>query len=445
MDLLFLRLDAALALTVSQDGNPEQIQGAWLLPGGQNDTPYHVDNLRPWHDADFGFTAIFEDFEKNSQDIDKNPSGNREKAFLISVSPQTQTTQERNLDELASLAATAGLTVSGRMIQRVGAVNPRFILGKGKLTELETKALNANADVLIFDGELSPAQLHNLADVTERKVLDRTLLILDIFAQHAVTKAGRLQVELAQLAYAQPRLAGRNKALDRLMGGIGGRGPGESKLETDRRKSKSRMAFLKRELEKLRKQRSFARGRRERNGIPVAALVGYTNAGKSTLLNKLTNSDVVSANKLFATLDPSTRRLRFPKEKEIILTDTVGFIRNLPAELMEAFRATLEELESADLLVNVADASHVDLVQQMDAVETILNSLGLGQKPLIMVFNKCDALPRAAIVELEQAYPHALMVSAIKDNGLDELLQRMERELFMKKTMSALDNMETIQ
>ena len=268
--------------------------------------------------------------------------------------------------------------------------------------------------------------MHNLADITERKVIDRTQLILDIFAQHAVSRAGKLQVELAQLRYTQPRLVGKNRAMDRLMGGIGGRGPGETKLETDRRKIRERMARIRKELDQLRRQRSFTRARRSRQGIPLAALVGYTNAGKSTLLNTLTRSEVLAENKLFATLDPTTRRLRFPAEKEIILADTVGFIRNLPKELFDAFRATLEELEAADLLLHVADASHPDLLQQISAVETILAEMELDRMPRLMILNKWDQLEAPARAELADAFPHALTISAKKGDGCKALLEELE-------------------
>lgn len=438
MDLLFLRLDAAQALTVSGEGEPESLQSAWLLPpdpfgGGE---PYFTDAPKIWHHSGFDFEGVRDAFEKAAQKGAAAPERGGERAFLVSVSTLPQSAQERNLDELERLAHTAGLAVHGRLCQRVSQLNPKLIMGKGKLAELEVEALRAGAGTLIFDGELSPSQLHNLADLTERKVLDRSQLILDIFAQHAVTRAGRLQVELAQLAYAQPRLAGKNKALDRLAGGIGGRGPGESRLETDRRKSRERMAFLKKELERLKRQRARARGRRVRNGVPSAALIGYTNAGKSTLLNTLTASCVTAEDKLFATLDPTARRLRFPKEREIILTDTVGFIRNLPNELKEAFGATLEELDGADLLVHVADAAQEEPQRQMEAVESVLMELGLHEKPRLLVLNKIDRLGLQERERLMEAYPGAIPVSAREAAGLGRLLERIEQELFMERTAS---------
>lgn len=431
MDLLFLRLDAIIVLTVNPDGDPVQWQEAHLLPTPVAGQPYRVEQLRPWDQTSAHFAATAEALEEElaRRSDDTREASDASRALLVSVAAQPRIIQERNLDELAELARTAGLVVAGRMVQRVAQVNPKFILGKGKMAELEVLALEGRAGILVFDGELSPAQLHNLADITERKVLDRTQLILDIFAQHAVTRAGKLQVELAQLRYTQPRLTGKNRAMDRLMGGIGGRGPGETKLETDRRRSRERMARLRKELDQLRRQRAFTRSRRARRGIPLAALVGYTNAGKSTLLNNLTRSEVLAENKLFATLDPTTRRLRFPAEREIILADTVGFIRNLPRELMDAFRATLEELESADLLVHVADASHPDLLQQITSVETILEELELQHMPRILLLNKWDLLDVPARAELADAFPHAIPVSARTGDGLKRLLEVLENML----------------
>lgn len=430
MDLLFLRLDAIIVLTVDEAGFPMQWEAARLLPGG-NETPTLTIGPYPWNQAEADLIA---DAEALEDELGRTGEGSskeigQERALLVSVSEKPRQIQESNLDELAALASTAGLDVAGRMIQRVPSPNPRFILGKGKLAELEVQALSAGADILVFDGELSPAQLHNLADVTERKVLDRTQLILDIFAKHATSRAGKLQVELARLAYVQPRLAGRNRSMDRLAGGIGGRGLGETKLEMDRRKNRERMAHLSRELDDIRRQRAFARGRRARNSMPVAALVGYTNAGKSTLLNRLTNSETIVGDRLFATLDPTTRRLRFPKERELVLADTVGFIRNLPKELLESFKATLEELEAANLLIHVADAGRKDLVQQMEAVETVLEDLELTKIPRILVLNKCDSLTPLQKEELAQAWPRAIQVSAITGEGLQSLLNRLERQL----------------
>lgn len=433
MDMLFLRLDSIAALTVSEEGDPRHLHFAHLLPSKQGDDPYRVFPPMPWDHPDIDLEAVTEALE---EELARTESGRTtdepgqaphlkghamDRALLVSVSQAPKVEQERSLAELTELAKTAGLVVAGSMLQRVPKLNPKFILGKGKLTELEVLALQEGASILIFDCELSPAQMRNLAEVTERKVLDRTQLILDIFAGRATTRAGKLQVELAQLEYTLPRLVGKNTALSRLAGGIGGRGPGETKLELDRRKIRTRMTRIKQDLEKLRKQRAAARARRAKAGAPVAALVGYTNAGKSTLLNTLTNAEVLAENKLFATLDPTTRRLRFPEDRELIITDTVGFIRHLPAELIEAFRATLEELEAASLLLHVADASHPELEQQLTAVDSILEDMELAEIPKLLVLNKIDALADDEREGLSLRFPDAILVSALHRKGLEDL------------------------
>ncbi|WP_301097964.1 GTPase HflX, partial [uncultured Desulfovibrio sp.] len=443
MDLLFLRLDAIIALCVDPEGGPVRWQAATLAPGGAAEAgapPCRLEEPRPWDRTTADFAARAAEIESALTALPAAPAAahgdaapRAGRALLVSVAAEPRPVQEQHLTELAELARTAGLAVCGRIIQRVTRPDPRSILGKGKLAELEVTALRENADILVFDGELSPAQIHNLADITERKVIDRTQLILDIFAQHAASRAGRLQVELAQLRYVLPRLAGRNRALDRLMGGVGGRGPGESRLETDRRKVRERMTRLNHELEKLRRQRGLAR--RARRDIPLAALVGYTNAGKSTLLNTLTRSSVLAENRLFATLDPATRRLRVPGEREVVISDTVGFIRNLPRELVDAFRATLEELAAADFLIHVADASHPDLLQQIASVERILEDLELPAVPRVLVLNKWDRLPDPARAELAAAFPRAIPLSARTGQGLEALLHWLERELALRRAL----------
>lgn len=425
MDLLFLRLDGLAVLSVDAFGAPLQFQRAHLLPPNPEKSHYTVHPATPWDRVETDFVAEVEALEEEMTRAmpEAREASDGPAAVLVSVAALPRPVQELNLDELRELARTAGVDVVGTMIQRVPSVNPKFILGKGKLAELEVLALQGNASMIVFDGELSPAQLRNLADVTERKVLDRTQLILDIFAQHATTRAGKLQVEMAQLKYTQPRLVGKNRAMDRLAGGIGGRGPGETKLETDRRRIRDRITRIKGELDNLRKQRAFARARRAKQRVPLASLVGYTNAGKSTLLNALTNAEVLAENKLFATLDPTTRRLRFPEERELILADTVGFIRNLPKELREAFRATLEELEAADLLIHVADAGHPELDRQLRAVEDILVEMELHDIPRLLVLNKWDTVPEEQREALRAAHPDAVLVAALQHEGLDALSQ----------------------
>jgi len=431
-DLIFLRLDSVSVLAVTADGWPKNLQAAYLLPPGASQTPYEVVAPAPWDRVSLDYAAltaaIEEELARTGESLAPGAKG-RERAILIGVSRQPREAIETSLDELAALADTAELAVAERVVQRVTQINPKFIIGKGKLEELEILALARNAGVLLFDGELSPAQIRNLAEATQRKILDRTQLILDIFAQHAHSRAGKLQVEMAQLKYTLPRLVGQNAALSRLMGGIGGRGPGETKLEMDRRKIRERIKRIKGELDKLRGRRAAVRSRRAKAAVPVVSLVGYTNAGKSTLLNTLTQGDTLAEDKLFATLDPASRRLRFPDEREIILTDTVGFIKDLPGELIEAFRATLEELEAADLLVHVADASHPALEDQIAAVEQTLERMELEKTPRILALNKWDRLDAGQRELFLAAHPEAVPVSALTKEGLIDLTGALTRRL----------------
>lgn len=431
MDLLFLRLDSIAALTVGEEGEPRALHFAHLLPANEAGEPYRVFPPTTWDRHDVDHIALVQALEEELGRSEAATAGGEgaDRALLVSVSTEPRSEQERSLAELAELARTAGLEVAGTMTQRVHKPNPKFIMGKGKLAELEVQALQEGASILVFDCELAPAQMRNLADLTERKVLDRTQLILDIFARRATSRAGKLQVELAQLSYTLPRLVGKNVALSRLAGGIGGRGPGETRLEMDRRKIRDRMTRIKDDLKRLRRQRAAVRARRAKAGAPVAALVGYTNAGKSTLLNTLTNAEVLAENKLFATLDPTTRRLRFPEERECILTDTVGFIRHLPAQLREAFRATLEELEAADLLLHVADASHPEFEQQVQSVDDILQEMDLADVPRILVLNKWDALAPEQRKAMVLAHPGGLTVSALQGHGLEALSREIAARL----------------
>lgn len=449
MDLLFLRLDAMAVLTMDREGMPRSLHLAHLLPPNPENKAYEILPPAPYHRLDVDLSALVEaledELERTGKPLAPGPgvglgageAAPTERAVLVSVDTAPRVVQEASLAELAELCRTAGVDVVGSMVQRVHQVNPATILGKGKFADLEVLALQGNAGLIVFDQELTPAQMRNLADLTERRILDRTQLILDIFAQHAKTKAGRLQVELAQLAYTLPRLVGKGLHLSRLMGGIGGRGPGESKLEMDRRRIKERMTFLRKELKELRKRRGATRARRAQANLPVVALVGYTNAGKSTLLNTLTNAKVLAENKLFATLDPTTRRLRFPREREIILTDTVGFIRQLPEELREAFRATLEELEAADLLLHVADAGHPELDAQLAAVDDILRELGLGDARRLLVLNKWDSLDPESRTLVANAHPEGIPASALDRASLGPLVETILSRAFPGVSTSA--------
>jgi GTP-binding protein HflX len=353
----------------------------------------------------------------------------------VSLSQRAQEAR-LSLDELERLTTTAGLEVVDRALQVRREADNRTLIGKGKLQELLLKAMHLGAEVLIFDGELSPSQLRNIATETELAVLDRTQLILDIFAQRATTRDGKLQVELAQLKYRKPRLAIMPTAMSRLTGGIGGRGPGETKLEINRRRADERLDRVADQLKELGKQRGRRRDRRKRVNLPLVAICGYTNAGKSTLLNTMTNAKVDAEDKLFATLDPTSRRMRFPAEREVILTDTVGFIRRLPKELIEAFRSTLEEVVEADLLLHVVDAASGEKDVHMREVDRVLKQLDAHEIPRVVVFNKADQLSPEAQAEL-QVERGGLLVSALTREGLDVLLVEVERQIFRDRAAKA--------
>ncbi len=348
------------------------------------------------------------------------------RAILVHVCDKSHAAQaEDSLRELEELARTAGVDVADRILQVRDRVDPRYMLGKGKLEDVVIRAMQVDAETLIFDHNLRPAQANNIARMTDLKVVDRTQLILDIFAQHAESSDGKLQVELAQMRYLLPRLGQRDDALSRLTGGIGGRGPGETKLEVGRRRARERITRLQSKLKQLGRQREQRRARRRRNGIPTVAIVGYTNAGKSTLLNALTGSDVVAENKLFATLDTRSRTLRLPSGRETIVTDTVGFIRDLPKDLFAAFRATFDETRDADLLFHVIDASDPSRSDHVQATESLLVDLGLEHVPRILVFNKCDRLEAPHPTLADRGIP----ISALDTRTLGPLREAIDESL----------------
>lgn len=358
----------------------------------------------------------------------------KERVILVGVSTSDQDDTRKSLDELAELAATAGAETAGRVIQSREQMHPATYIGKGKLTELKDLIWETEATGIICDDELSPAQLGNLQDELDVKVMDRTLVILDIFASRASTSEGKIQVELAQLGYRQSRLTGFGKSLSRLGGGIGTRGPGEKKLEMDRRLIKGRIAQLKRELKDVKRHREVTREQRSRNQVPVAAIVGYTNAGKSSLLNALTGADILAEDKLFATLDPTTRELKLPSKQSILLTDTVGFIRKLPHHLIEAFRSTLEEAKYADMILHVVDAANPQMDEQMHIVYETLRSLGIKDKPVITIFNKQDKDEAQQTVRDFQA-DYTVRISARTKEGLAELKEMIEAVLRGQKVL----------
>ncbi len=439
-DLSKLRLDAVLVIEVDPQANPQTVHWAHLVVDGRAHTIVPREESLPsvfvlpedgMAQVLLGESEISRSFADAAQDI------GREAAVLVGVWASEPGVRERaaaSMGELRELARTAGVTVVDSVVQVRREVDPRTVLGKGKIEEITLRALELGAELIIFDRDLSPSQLRAITNETELKVVDRTQLILDIFARHAKSRDGKVQVELAQLKYALPRLIEKSTAMSRLTGGIGGQGPGETKLEIHRRRARDRIHRLEQEIERLGVQRSVRRSRRRDAGIPVVSIVGYTNAGKSTLMNALTQSTVLAEDKLFATLDPTTRRLRFPEQREIILTDTVGFIRDLPKDLVNAFKATLEELEESDLLLHVIDASDPLVDQKRKAVEALLTDMGLAEIPRLVVVNKVDAAPRPLAAALRRVTA-GVSVSAMGKVGLDTLLEALEARVFQRRAL----------
>lgn len=426
-DLSLLRFDIIAAISI-REGLPHNIYAAYLMPYG-SDKKYETltsDFYRFELDYD-SFIHNLEDEMDRHRFIDQKDR--REMAILVIASTKPKYELEESMDELKELAMSSDVIVLDMVIQRLKEVNPKYLLGEGKLKEIVINAMDKGATLLIFDQDLNPSQIKAIAETTELKVIDRSQLILDIFARRAHSRDGKVQVELAQLKYTLPRLTGKGTAMSRLMGGIGGRGPGEMKLEIDRRRIREKIARLEKELRTLSEARRQRKQRRVEKRIPIVSIVGYTNAGKSTLLNSLTMSSIFVEDKMFATLDTASRRLRFPREREIIITDTVGFIRNLPKDLMAAFKATLEELEDADLLLHLVDISNPRFEQQILSVENILNDLKISNKPRLIIFNKIDKVSIEDVSNISSRYD-AVAVSAIKPDSLNPLLKAIERYLW---------------
>lgn len=438
-DLALLRLDMVSAIEVLEDGLPGRVHSAHLLPQNDGDLPWDILPPVGVHDLPDDFQNMIEALEEEFRRMrqPREAGDHRDRAILVHVSQESPTVAQDSLLELQELCRSAGIDVVHHVVQRRD-IDPRFVVGQGRLKHTVIKAMQLGAEALVFDLNITPAQVSSLANYTDLKILDRTQVILDIFAQHAQTREGKLQVELAQLRYVLPRLSEKHTAMSRLTGGIGGRGPGETKLEVDRRRVKDRIAQLEREVEKLGERRKLRRSQRGKRGLPIVSIVGYTNAGKSTLLNHLTESEVVAEDALFATLNPVSRRLRFPEEREIIITDTVGFIRNLPKELMAAFRTTLEELDEADLLLHVLDASSKDVDAQYDTVRSLLAELELADKPVLLVLNKIDACEEDVVEGLRARY-HAVPVCAIDRSTFGPLMHAMEAALWRGQMASLLD------
>ena len=426
VDLALLRFDLMSAIEVSEEGLPGEIFIAHLLPeNGAGDlweklTPTSVHNLN------LDFTELISSLEDEFVRSSKARAVKAGRgAILIMCYDGRQDDPDDYMAELVELSKGSGLSVVDTIIQRRSRPDPKWVLGKGRLSDLVIRAMQLDADILVFEGELRPAQIKTITDFTDLKVIDRTQVILDIFAKRAKSRQGKIQVELAQLNYMLPRLIGKNTAMSRLTGGIGGRGPGETKLEINRRRARDRINKLEKEIKTIGKERGQQRSKRVKKGLPVISVIGYTNAGKSTLLNTLTKSNVDARNMLFATLDPSSRRLRFPRDIEVIITDTVGFIRELPKELLSAFAATLDELKVADLLLHVVDSSDPNYTTRIEAVDRILEELELNEIPKLVVFNKMDLVDEKTLADRTRKYD-AVTVSATDSSTLFPLIERME-------------------
>ncbi len=426
-DLALLRLDFICAVETDAKGLPGKVHAAHLIPENPEGRYWQLLEPRPAAEMDLNFLDFIQALEEELAGKQKTRKVDAtERAILVRVETSALHDSRASLDELEELAASAGVQVFDKVIQRRDKEDPRFLMGRGRLSDLVIKALQMGANLLIFDHELSAAQVRSITDFTEVRVIDRTQLILDIFAQRAHSREGKIQVELAQLKYILPRLMTKNTAMSRLTGGIGGRGPGETKLEINRRRVRDRILHLERQLEGIQKGRNQRRVGRERTGLPVISIVGYTNAGKSTLLNALTKSNVFTEDRLFATLDPKSSRLRFPRDREAVITDTVGFIRDLPRDLFAAFRATLEELHEADMLLHVIDIGNPDFENHIAAVEKILTELQIHDKPTLRVFNKEDLFADKELLARLCARFQAVALSALRPETLFPLLEKME-------------------
>jgi GTPase len=442
-DLALLRLDLMAIIQVDQrTGLPNQVFAAHLIPTTSEKIEDPNDETLPYQflkpevpsQLDTDFVQLINSLEEEmarSRYTARSRRTDRDRVVLVGVTTGGLAEAEESMAELEELALSANVIVLDKIIQRRQQIDPRTVLGKGKLEDLLVRAMRVGADLLVFDTELGPAQVRSLSEATDLKVIDRPQLILDIFAQRAQSREGKIQVELAQLKYILPRLiAGQNSAFSRLAGGIGGRGPGETKLETDRRRVRDRINRLEKEIDLMGHQREQRRKERTRREVPVISLVGYTNAGKSTLLNTLTNSSVYAETKMFATLDPTSRRLRLPYDQEVIINDTVGFIRDLPDALVAAFRATLEEITNSDLLIHVGDASNPRVTQQIESVEKILGDLDLNEIPRLIALNKSDLLNSAEVEALRRQLSvdneaESVAISAIQRESLGPLLERV--------------------
>jgi GTP-binding protein HflX len=449
-DLVLLRLDMIVALNVNGKDSRLSIQSAHLLPDNLGKRVWEIDppSSLSYFDVDFlkWIQSLEDEFQRGQKSIPLK--GAKEKAILISVSKENRENLENSMEELKELAESSGVFVIDSIIQRPQNISPTTRMGEGKLKELLVKCMQLGVDLIIFDQNLTPGQMATISDLTELRVLDRTQLILDIFAQRAHTLDGKIQVELAQLKYLLPRLARKTLALSRLTGGIGGRGPGETKLEMDRRRVGDRIHLLENALEKLSQRREQRRSRRAKTGIPILSIIGYTNAGKSTLFNLLTKCQFQVEDRLFSTLDTTTRRLRFPKIHKAVITDTVGFIKDLPKDLLGAFRPTFDELKESNLLIHLIDISYPRFPEHIESVENILFELKLDAIPRLRVFNKEDRLSQEEGEAICQKYG-GVSISALRPESLEKFFLAVDKKLWEVGTTRdreshSLDGMDNV-
>jgi GTPase len=450
-DLTLLRLDMIVALTVNGKGDPGLIYSAHLLPDNPERKVWEIDSPSSLGNLDIDFfkwiQSLEDEFQRGQRSVFLR--GPQEKAILISVSKESREKLESSMEELKKLAESSGVFVMDTIFQRPQQISPITLMGEGKLKELLVKCMQLGVDLIIVDQNLTPSQMTSISDRTELRVIDRTQLILDIFAQRAHTLDGKVQVELAQLKYLLPRLAKKTLALSRLTGGIGGRGPGETKLEIDRRRVRDRIHLLEKEIEKLSKRRQQRRSRRGKTGIPIFSIIGYTNAGKTTLFNLLTKSQFQVEDELFSTLDTATRRLRFPvsypegrKIHEVVITDTVGLIKDLPKDLIGAFRPTFDELQESNLLIHLIDISNPSFQEHIEAVEKIFFELELNHIPVLRVFNKEDQLSREEVETLCRKYD-GISISALQPDSLKKIFLAIEKKLgWESNSLNCMDHVK---
>ncbi len=438
-DLALLRFDLIAALETTPEGLPGHIHIAHLLPFRKDDKIYEIMPPVYFYNLRLRFDRFIDALEAEMNESAHLTTDDKSKrAILVHVTTRNDSASADSMAELVSLAESANIKVLDTVIQKRREIDPRFVMGAGKIKELLIRTMELEANLIVFDGELSGSQMKAVSDAAEIDVIDRTQLILDIFAQRAQSREGKIQVELAQMKYSLPRFVMKDDFLSRITGGIRSKGPGETKMEILKRRVRDRIVFLEKEIQSIVKSREERRKKREKNALPVISIVGYTNAGKSTLLNALTSSSTFVEDKFFATLDTASRKLRLPREREIIVTDTVGFIRNIPVDLLAAFRATLEEMRDSSVLIHLFDMSSPFYKDHIESVESILCELALDNIPLILVGNKCEALDEEGRRLIEEQ-TNAISISAKNKINFNQLLEKIAQELETKLKFPRFD------